>query len=74
VVDEIVIRSGFAIVASHKNEGDFMLKKLIAALVLAAAVGLAPMAASADPVIIVHHDHHHHWHDWHHDHHDHHDH
>lgn len=47
-----------------------MLKKLIA-FALAAAVGLVPVAALADQVVVVHHDHHwHHWHHWHHHHHD----
>jgi hypothetical protein len=65
--------------AAANLEDDLMLKKVFVSLVLAAAVGLAPLGAQADHVVIVHHDHDRHWHDWHHhhdhdDHHHHHDH
>jgi hypothetical protein len=39
-----------------------MLKKLLAATLLASAVAFAPVAALADHVGVVHHYHHHHWH------------
>ncbi len=40
-----------------------MLKKILAATVLASAIAFAPVAAFADHVVIVHH---HHWHHHHH--------